>query len=384
VAGNGDRKLRWKTIQLKEEVNQVCHMEIADRVQDGHIAVAAIVMSDSKEPPPAVDRTLAALSQPDLNLPQHPFGLVAYEDNPHNLNVHVRGSHFALGEEVPRRFLQVLDTKSAFAYSEGSGRLALARTMTDAANPLVARVMVNRIWQHHFGEGIVRTVDNFGRTGARPTHPELLDYLARRFVEDGWSIKKMHKLMVLSDTYQRASGHSDADPQNRWLSHMPVRRLDAESIRDAILAVAGTLDRTIYGKPVGPHISEFQDGRGKPESGPLDGKGRRSVYIEIRRNFLPPMLLAFDCPLPVTTNGRRSVSSVPSQALTLMNNEFVAQQAVKFAQNARTLEEMYLRAFARSPEAAERERIGKFLATQGSMEDVAHVIFNAKEFIFVR
>ena len=399
VAGNGDRKMRWKTISLKEEVNQVCHLEIADRRRDGHIAVDAIVFSDSKEPPEDRVETLSPLvagGELEASIPAEIFGRVSYEDVPHNLRIHERGNHLNLGREVPRGFLRILDGQDSAPYSNGSGRRALAEALTRPSNPLLARVMVNRIWKHHFGEGLVRTVDNFGRTGERPSHPELLDYLAQAFISEGWSIKAMHRMMVLSATYRMDSTASEAaqtkDPQNRLLSHMPVRRLDAESVRDAILAVSGSLDKTVYGPSVQVHVSQFQDGRGKPASGPLDGAGRRSIYLEVRRNFLTPLLLAFDYPLPTATAGRRMVSTVPAQALTLMNNEFVAAQAGLWSERMESsypdprarLDAMFLRIFARAPEPAERDRVQTFLSADGSWKDLAHVLFNAKEFLFLK
>jgi hypothetical protein len=268
--------------------------------------------------------------------------------------------------------------------------------------------MVNRIWQHHFGEGLVRTVDNFGKMGDRPSHPELLDYLAWRFRESGWSVKAMHREMVLSKAYRLSSAPSDrsreVDPNNRLISHMRVKRLEGETIRDAILAASGSLDLTTYGPSVRPHISAYQDGRGKPDSGPLDGGGRRSVYLEVRRNFITPLFLAFDYPLPSTTVGRRSVSTVPSQALMLMNNEFVAAEASKWAGRALSeykdrrvrLDKMFLRAYGRLPDSTDRAQIAEFLEQQAARysgagaedarvwADLAHVIFNSKEFIFVR
>ncbi|MEO7650598.1 MAG: DUF1549 and DUF1553 domain-containing protein, partial [Bryobacteraceae bacterium] len=399
IAGNGDRTLRWKTITLKEEINQVCHLEIADRLHDGHIIVDAIVLSDRKEPPENPAETLPPLppsSDLEATLPEEPFGRVSYEDVPRNMRVHVRGSHHTLGAEAPRGFLRLLDGPDVTEYTQGSGRLALARALVNPSNPLLARVMVNRIWQHHFGEGLVRTVDNFGRMGERPSHPELLDWLADRFVREGWSIKAIHRTMLLSAAYQmdsRASEEANTrDPRNRLLSHMPVRRLDAESIRDSILAVSGMLDPAIHGPSIRPHISQYQDGRGKPASGPLDGANRRSIYLEVRRNFLTPLLLAFDYPLPATTVGRRQTSSVPGQALALMNNEFVGTQAELWAKRmessvpdaAARLEAMFLLAFARPPEPAERDRIQTFLHQGGTWNELAHVLLNSKEFLFVR
>ena len=394
VAGDGDRTLRWKTITLKEEINQTCHLEIADRRRDGHLAVDAIVFSQEEQPPETANESLAPVATVDLPLPEEPFGRVSYEDTPHNLRLHIRGSHLSLGEEVPRALLPVAGVSRAV---EGSGRLALAESLGSRSNPLVARVMVNRIWQHHFGDGLVTTVDNFGRTGERPSHPELLDWLASRFIQSGWSVKAMHRLILDSAAYQLAStppaGARELDPRNRQLSHMPVRRLDAESVRDAILAVSGSLDPTVHGPSITPHISPWQDGRGKPASGPLDGHARRSIYLEVRRNFLTPMLLAFDYPLPTTTVGRRMVSSVPSQALVMMNNEFVASEAQKWAVRAEAefhdpgerVTAMFIRAFSRPPEAAERRLIEAFLQqANGTWAELAHVLLNRKEVIFLR
>jgi hypothetical protein len=265
--------------------------------------------------------------------------------------------------------------------------------MTNPANPLVARVMVNRIWKHHFGEGLAATVDNFGATGEAPSNPQLLDWLTAKFIESGWSIKALHRLILTSSAYKMSNATPPAsDPRNRLLSFMPVRRLDAESIRDAVLTVSGTLDRASYGPSVVPHISPWQDGRGKPDSGPLDGAGRRSVYLQVRRNFLSPLLLAFDFPLPTTTAGRRLVSTVPSQALVLLNNEFIATESERWATRMtglftdprERLDAMYLRAFGRAPLASERAKVEAFLQSGGTWTEVAHVLFNAKEFLFVR
>jgi hypothetical protein len=409
VAGDGDGILRWKTISLHEEIGQLCNLEIADRRTDGHIIVDRIVFSDSKQPPADAPEPVVVEPLPPADqqaLPAEPFGMLAAEDEPHNLRIHLRGNHLNLGDEVPRGFLHVLAVDKPQSYTNGSGRLELAEALISPDNPLTARVMVNRMWQHHFGEGLVRTVDNFGKTGDRPSHPELLDYLASRFRESGWSVKAMHREMVLSNAYRLSSipteRSREVDPNNRLLSHMRVKRLEGETIRDAILAASGSLDLTTYGPSVRPHISAYQDGRGKPDSGPLDGAGRRSVYLEVRRNFITPLFLAFDYPLPSTTVGRRSVSTVPSQALMLMNNEFVASEAAKWAARALSenknvrLDNMFLRAYGRLPDSADRAQIAEFLGQQAARypgataedprvwADLAHVIFNSKEFIFVR
>ncbi len=243
-----------------------------------------------------------------------------FEGWPVDDRLHIRGSHKALGEIIPRRFLEALmgpkpiESHSIFS----SGRDVLADQVTDPAiDPFIARVYVNRIWHHLFGRGIVASVDNFGVMGERPTHPELLDYLADRFVREGWSTKRLIRELVLSRTYRMSSqgdpAADQADAQNLLLHKARLRRLEGEAIRDSMLAVSGRLDDKMYGKSVPIHLTEFIDGRGKGQSGPLDGDGRRSIYLAVKRNFLSPMLLAFDTPTPFSTMGRRTVSNVPAQ-----------------------------------------------------------------------
>jgi hypothetical protein len=327
-------------------------------------------------------------------------------------NVFIRGSPKNPGPVVPRRFLEALAGASPLPREGegkgegGSGRLQLARQMTDPAlDPFLARVIVNRAWHHLFGRGIVASVDNFGVLGEPPTHPELLDYLADDFVKQGWSLKKLIRELVLSSTYRMASrpdAHADqADPQDLLLHRMRLRRLEGEAIRDAMLTLSGRLNDRVYGPPVPVYLTEFQDGRGRPVSGPLDGDGRRSVYLAVRRNFLSPLLLAFDTPTPFSTVGRRTVSNVPAQALILMNDPFVHLQAELWAKGimargGRTEERitaMYRGAFARPPSADELRFCLEFLDQQhpsgdkrddpAAWADLAHVLFNAKEFIFL-
>ena len=269
---------------------------------------------------------------------------------------------------------------------------------------------MNRVWHHLFGTGLVRSVDNFGVMGDPPSHPGLLDYLADAFIRDGWSIKRLIRSIVLSRAYRMSSqpdNQESLDPQNRLLHRMTLRRLEAEPIRDAILAVSGRLDPRMHGSSVPIHLTAYMQGRGRPEaSGPLDGNGRRSLYIEVRRNFLSPMMLAFDAPTPFTTIGRRNVSNVPAQALILLNDPFVVDQAGRWAE--RVLDEegtsegrvsrMYQRAFSRSPEPGEIENAIGFLKAQGRelglvaeawktdrrvWADLGHVLINSKEFVFV-
>lgn len=320
--------------------------------------------------------------------------------------VHLRGSHKKLGDVVPRRFLEAIAGPQQPPLTTGSGRLELARRMIDSSDPLLRRVLVNRLWKHHFGEGLVRSIDDFGNMGQAPTHPELLDYLAAEFVRGGWSIKHMHRLLVLSNTYRMSSRPDDAhaeeiDPQNKLLHRMPLRRLEAEAIRDAVLSVSGRLDDKLFGPSVLPYLTEFTIGRGRPAPGPLDGGGRRSIYINVRRNFLTPFFLAFDYPIPFSTMGRRGVSNVPAQALAMMNNPFIAQQADLWAQRvaaektdrAARIQGMYVSAFGRPPAPEELEAATAFIDEQlrsvatgdevRAWSSLAHVLFNVKEFIFI-
>jgi hypothetical protein len=381
---DGSDTPRWYTMRMVLEIGRSCYFEIVDRSPEGHIGVSQIVFSDSEKPP-----------EDGQAIPESIFATVAADEDPHDVRIHIRGNHQNLGDPAPRRFLQVIAGENQPPIHDGSGRLQIAEKIASADNPLTARVMVNRIWKYHFGYGLVRSTDNFGRTGDSPTHPELLDYLAQRFIESGWSVKAMHRLILSSSAYQMSSGAdpaaAKADPENKLLQHFPVRRLEAEAIRDSILAVAGTMNEQMLGPSVPPYISKFQDGRGKPESGPLDGAGRRSIYIQVRRNFLTPMFLAFDYPLPVSTIGRRSISTVPSQALILMNDEFMELESREWAKrlaaeesdSRRRVTRMYEEAFARPPEDWENTEALEFVRT-GAWADLAHVLMNSAEFIYVR
>ncbi len=351
-------------------------------------------------------------------------------------NVFIRGSHKNLGPIVPRRDLEALGGKPTD--SLGSDRLSLALRMIDPkVNPLVPRVAVNRVWHHLFGRGIVESVDNFGVLGKEPTHPELLDHLAETLVADGWSIKRLIRRIVLSNVWQMQSelvapplggsfeGNAppkggitndgtakanELDPLNLWLHRFPILRLEGEAIRDSMLLVAGRLDRKSLGPSVPVHLTAFMQGRGRPgNSGPLDGGGRRSIYISVNRNFLSPMMLAFDAPIPFTAIGRRNVSNVPAQALILMNDPFVLDMSKLWAERSfkespdlppeRRIEKLCLEAFNRSPSDAERVDGLSFLQEQAATlklpdnawpkhvqvwTDFCHVLFNVKEFVFVK
>ncbi|MBI1789427.1 MAG: DUF1553 domain-containing protein, partial [Acidobacteria bacterium] len=398
VASGGDT-FAWKTIDARMGQGNLAYLALEDLDPESFVAVDRVAFSDDKTPPPNDGPERPPPPEtPDLDAPPPAFALASTDYLPKDVRIHLRGSPARLGETVPRRFLTVLSGDNQPPISSGSGRLELARRVLQDAQALVARVMVNRVWKHHFGAGIVDTVDNFGATGDRPTHPELLDWLAGEFIRHGWSIKHLHRLLLSSSAYQMSSrpdpAAGGADPRNQLLHRMPIRRLEAEAIRDHILAVAGTLDRTLYGPSVVPFVSPYMDGdpRGKPKSGPLDGAGRRSLYIQVRRNYLTDMFLTFDYPLPIASIGRRGVSTVASQALYMLNNEFIGQQAGSWARRiqdqlsgdpASRVARMYLEAFARPPERSESEAALDFLQRR-SWTDLAHVLMNTTEFIYIR
>ena len=329
-----------------------------------------------------------------------------------NSPVFIRGNHNELSKEkVPRSFLSALSTGKFNLNVSGSGRLALAEAITNKDNPLTYRVFVNRVWHHLFGKGIVETVDNFGLQGKLPTHPELLDYLALSFVKEGYSMKKLIRQIVLSETFKRSTKGMESsvkkDPLNHYLSFYPLRRLEAESLRDAILSVSGNLDSTLFGKSVPVHITSFMNGRGKPgRSGPMDGEGRRSIYVEMRRNFLDPFMSAFDRPIPFTTFGKRTVTNVPAQALILMNDPFIHNQAAVMVKKMNEkgisgftarIQWIYQRAFSRNPseeeiisarsfyESLKKKHQGKDKKLLDEMiwKDFIHTHFNLKEFIYL-
>lgn len=252
--------------------------------------------------------------------PKYAFAHAITEGQGANMKLHIRGNPNRTGDEVPRRFLSILDRVSSVPFSEGSGRRELARAIASPDNPLTARVIVNRIWQHHFGRGIVSTPSNFGSLGERPTHPALLDYLPRRLIEQNWSLKALHREILSSSVYRQASqgnaANDTVDPENVWLWRANRRRLDVEAWRDALLAASGTLDLTIGG-PAGSLADA--------------GFSRRTLYGSISRHNLDGLLRLFDFPDPNITSEKRTVTTVPLQQLFVLNSEFMIRQAKQLA-----------------------------------------------------
>jgi cytochrome c553 len=317
--------------------------------------------------------------------------------------VHRRGSPDSPGEKAPRRFLEVIH--GAEGYTTGSqARLELAHDLTSPQNPLTARVMANRVWRWIFGQGLVTTVDNFGVMGAKPSHPELLDYLATYLVEHDWSVKALIRHLVTSRAFQAQSIASakaqQVDPANRLLSHMPVQRLRAEAVRDSILAVSGTLDQTMFGY-TGPANQSESAAVAHP-------KLRRGVYQYIRREALDHMMIMFDAPEPSRTQGDRETSSVPGQSLLMLNSALVHEQATAWAakdmklhkgySTEQRIEHLFATALGRQPSAQEVQSLVEFIddqaetyalppAARGSDQrlwtDLCHVLINAKEFLYI-
>jgi hypothetical protein len=297
--------------------------------------------------------------------------------------VHVRGSYAHLGALVPRGFPRVLAGENQPPIKQGSGRLELARWLASPQNPLTARVMANRIWQGHFGEGLVRSSNNFGKLGEPPANPALLDWLASGFIQSGWSLKAMHRLIMSSAAYQRASAgpgeRFDADPENRFLARFPTRRLEAEEIRDAMLAAAGVLDPAMGGAATASPLS-----------------ARRSLYISTTRKNRANFSTLFDAADPELCVEKRYVSTVAPQALYFLNSPFVQGQAAALArrllaespdENAR-IGRVYERLFGREPEETER-RIGHdFLARHPAnlataWSAYAHLLLCSNEFLIL-
>jgi hypothetical protein len=306
----------------------------------------------------------------------------------------LRGNPSNLGPVVPRQFLGVLAGEQRQPFKNGSGRLELAQAIASKDNPLTARVLVNRLWQHHFGAGLVTTPSDFGLRSDPPSNPELLDYLARRFVDEGWSIKKMHRLMLLSNAYRQQSRvvaqAAQLDPENRLLWRMNPRRLDFEAMRDGLLAVSGKLDLAEGGPAVDIVAAPFS--------------GRRTVYGFIERQNLPGLFRTFDFASPDATTAQRYQTTVPQQALFLMNSPFVLEQARLLANRtdiaavARAedrIQKLYRRVFGRAADADEVQLGLAFLQAPpkesapagaqalGPWERYAQVLLLSNEFMFV-
>ena len=323
----------------------------------------------------------------EVPVPQRAPGVIEAEarDRP----LFVRGNHKQPAQTVPRRFLEAINAKPFV--TKNSGRLELAEAMLHADNPLTARVIVNRVWHHVFGRGLVATTDNFGKLGETPSHPELLDYLAKRFVAEAWSMKKLIRELVLTRTFQLGvtptAKAREMDPDNRLLTRAHMRRLEAEAIRDAMLHASGSLDHSPLGGSDGFDTN------------------RRSLYVRIIRNRLDPFLTIMDAPVPTSTKGRRDLTNVPAQSLTMMNDPFVISLAERLAKRVRDdeslksaeaqISQMFQLALNRQPKPVELANAKVFIEDLAALEkagatsqdpwrDLAQAVFNLKEFIYLQ
>jgi hypothetical protein len=316
------------------------------------------------------------------SLPLLPETMAVSDNKAENLRVHLRGSHLTLGETVPRRFPRILavDTPAPLDDS-GSGRLPLAEWLVRPDHPLTSRVMVNRVWLWHFGEGLVRSPDNFGTLGERPTHPELLDWLARRFVEQGWSLKALHRLIMLSATYQMSTAHNERaaqlDPENRLWWRMNRRRLEAEALRDGLLATTGEIDLTMGGTMLPTKNHDYVTGTGSRLPPKLYESRRRSIYLPVVRSALYEVFQAFDFADPSVMNGRRDTTTVAPQALFMMNSAVVSQLSRAWAlrvlqgtspDDGARVQAIYEQAYSRLATANEAARVVHFIEKYQAME----------------
>ncbi len=323
-----------------------------------------------------------------------PLQTLALNDLPKPVTPHVllRGNPNKPGPEVPRRFLSLLDGPTPQPFKDGSGRLELARKIAAKDNPLTARVLVNRIWLHHFGVGLVRTPSDFGLRSSPPSHPELLDYLATQLINDGWSLKKLHRTIMLSSTYQqssdnpRAAENARVDPENALLWRMNRQRLDFESLRDSLLAVGGNLDPAIGGRSI--------------ELGKTPEISRRTVYAYVDRQNLPGLMRTFDFASPDAHSPQRFSTTIPQQALYLLNGPLTTEQARRLAKRseghsdndpAAGVQRMYALVYGRAPSDAELALAAKYLSNATSdssntltpWERYAQVLLMSNEFSFV-
>ncbi len=347
----------------------------------------------------------AAEMEPTLPTKEVPMANAVKDGETMDQKVFVRGDYHNLGDPVERNAPSILRLSAPFPeVKTKSGRLELAEWLVDPRNPLPPRVMANRIWQGHFGEGIVRTPDNYGRLGERPSNPELLDYLARTFIESGWSIKRMNRMIMLSKTYQMSAAFDEEnkakDPENRLLSHYPRQRLSVEEIRDAYLALGGDLDLTMGGT-LDPAVGTDGETSANRISMNPESTNRRSIYLPLRRSNLPTLYTLFDFGDATTPDGKRSSTTVATQALFVMNSPLVMREAKSLTDTVlkqaktgkRRIDEIYLRVLGRPPDANEIDTGLSYVQglrqkwntidEEKAWASLTHALMASNEFMFV-
>jgi len=355
-----ERPLPSAAIEAKRAAHQA---QVAEA--SGRLAQAKAEIPEGKEPSAeqkqAIDQLAKEVESLEKSMPSFEMVMAVEEGKIANLPIHIRGNHLRPGEQpLPRGVPRILVRHRAMESipDHASGRLQLARWMTHPDHPLLARVMVNRIWAWHFGQGLVASPSNFGLRGDPPSHPELLDGLSRAWIDQGWSMKWLHRQIMLSDTYRMQSSYgavSPRDPENRFLSQRRPRRMEVEALRDAILSTSGLLDLRLGGP-------------GQPLA-----SNKRSIYLTINRAALADLFSVFDYVDPASHMEQRPVTQVPSQALFLMNSQWVQQAGQAIARDvaAQTqdqsgqIERSYLQMLGRRPSPFERERSASLLELIG-------------------
>jgi hypothetical protein len=376
-------------------------------LKDGEFMFLRAVMLDKGSGPLALpDREMAKLYSADTKLrvaflraklddmikagPQEPpLACAVTEGKPVAQHVLLRGNPASPGEPVTRRFPTILAGDDQPELPPGSGRLEFAEWLASPKNPLTARVFVNRVWQWHFGEGIVRTPSNWGLLGEKPTHPELLDYLTARFIEDGWSVKALHRRIMLSAVYQMSSDitaeAAEQDPGNRLLSHFSRRRLDVEEMRDSMLALDGTLDLSMGGTLQRGSGTDGENSAGRLSIDPATSK-RRTVYLPLRRSNLPSLLNLFDFGDATTTCEGRALTNTAPQALFMMNSAFVNDRSAALAkQLSGHVELIYQRILNRLPTADEQKDALDYIEKTGERgwQSLCRILLSSNEFIYL-
>ena len=350
------------------------------------------------------------LAQFEKTAPELPTAMGVSEDKVIDVAIHIRGNPLKLGEIVPRRIPRVLQAAAPAQFDAmHSGRMELARSLVTPQHPLTGRVLVNRVWRWHFGHGLVRTPDNFGLLGEAPTHPELLDWLARRFTEQGWSLKKLHRTIVLSSAFQLDSrvppNIVEKDPENRLFGRANIRRLEAEEVRDSLIAVSGRLDQTIGGSLLTvKNRAYFFDHTSKDLTD--YNSPRRSIYLPVVRNNIYDLFQLLDYPDAAIPTGDRTTTTIAPQALMMLNSEFVTRTSADLAQRLLSttstdetrIRQMYIAAFGREATAADVKDSQEFLDAveqgttavaadkrrQRAWECLCQVVLASNEFIYLK
>ena len=395
LAGDAQAALKTKP-EARTPEQQALATQSEEAIKIGDDDVRAALSQADAERLHAIEKKLVSMFAGYGPPPMAP-GIIDVGREAPRTYIALRGNPEARGEEVKAGFLSVLgggEIPEPPIEAKSTGRRkALAQWMASADNPLFARVMANRIWQFHFGSGLLATPSDFGTRAGKPSHPELLDWLASEFVERKWSIKSMHKLIMLSDAYRRGSNPSESarqkDPANTLLSHYNRRRLQAEEIRDAVLQVSGSLNLKMGGTPVVPPLEkeELFGIIGKPEvawavTPNAEEHTRRSIYMLQRRTFQNPMFEAFDAPDGVLSCSRRNESTTAPQSLALLNSRFMMDQAQALAGRVKSIEDTWRHVLGHDPSPEERSAAAEFVERRGTAE-LARGLMNLNEFLYV-